>query len=174
MKLNEELVDAIVEKYIKNKDVISFGTSKASEQLIKRIAVKIEEKDEKIYVVPASLRLASIASDLELEIVTLNEKEIDVAFEFAEFADEEFNFVKMDALSLIKDKMIGQSAAELIVLCDYDKFEKRLKVIPFEVVSFGWQRTEIQLGALGNAKLRKHNGKVFRTETGNRTFYWLC
>ena len=167
MKLSEELVDAIVEKYIKNKDVISFGTSKASEQLIKRIAVKIEEKDEKIYVVPASLRLASIASDLGMEIVTLNEKEVDVAFEFADHADEQFNFVKMDASSLIKDKMIGQSAAELIVLCEQNKFEKHLKVIPFEVALFGWKRTEIQLGALGNSKLRKHNGKVFKSETGN-------
>ena len=167
MKLNDELVEAIVDKYIKDKDVISFGTSKASEQLIKRIAIKIEEKNEKVCVVPSSLRMASIASELGLEIVTLDEKEVDVAIEFADYVDEQFNFVKMDASSLIKDKMIGQSAAELIVICEHDKFEKRLKVIPFEVASFGWKRTEIQLGALGKAKLRKHNSKVFRTETGN-------
>src|SRR3989344_4558809 len=113
----DEIVDAVIDKYLKNGQVLALGSSKAGEALLKKIAFKIEEKDMDVSIVPTSMSMASIAASLNVPIATLDEGEVDVAIEFAGICDENFNFVKEDSYSLVRDKMIAQSAAEFIVVC---------------------------------------------------------
>lgn len=167
--LEEEIIEALIEKYLRNNAMIALGTSTHSETFLKKIALKITEKELKVKIVPTSLELATLCTSLKLPIASINDREIDVAFEFASMVDNQFNFVKRDSKSLIRDKMIAQSATELIVVAEKKDYVKRLQgVIPFEIDSFGAERTLLQLDEFGEASFRlKENGERFTTESGN-------
>ncbi|HLD58146.1 MAG TPA: ribose 5-phosphate isomerase A [archaeon] len=168
MVLKEETIEALALRYIKPGMILSFGASQESEVFLKKIAFMMEEKKIKLSVVPTSHAIAKILSDLHIPKASLNEHEIDLAFEFASQIDFDFNYIKTDSLSFIRDKMIAQSAEELIVIADKKNFVQRLHgIVPCEIVHFGCQRTIVQLEKLGRVKLRKINEKEVRTETNH-------
>jgi len=168
MVLKEETIEALALRYIKPGMILSFGASQESEVFLKKIAFMMEEKKIKLSVVPTSHAIAKILSDLHIPKASLNEHEIDLAFEFASQIDFDFNYIKTDSLSFIRDKMIAQSAEELIVIADKKNFVQRLHgIVPCEIVHFGCQRTIVQLEKLGQVKLRKINEKEVRTETNH-------
>ena len=103
-----------------------------------------------------------------MEMTSLNEDEIDVAFEFVDQIDNDFNFIKRNSYSLVRDKMIAQSAATLVAMVEHGGTGRKLQGrIPFEIASFGWKRTVNQLEMFGSARLRAENGVTFKTESGN-------
>jgi ribose 5-phosphate isomerase A len=124
--INERLVELIINKYIKHGDVVAFGSSIHAERFVKKMALKAETENLHIQIVPTSARIAEIAHSLGLNIVSIEECEIDVAIEFAEIIDHDFNYVKRDTLSLVRDKMVAQSAAKLIVIAPKENFVKQI------------------------------------------------
>ena len=169
--MNEPTIEGLIARYVKDGDVVSIGTSELGEKFVKKLALALE--DEKIPIndiefIPTSMRMATVASSLGIQIADINDKEIDVAIEFADAADENFNFIKRHSSSLVRDKMISQSAAILVSICNEKNMMKRLRgTIPFEVSTFGWKRTLNQLDAYGAARRREKGGVPFHTETGN-------
>lgn len=168
MALKEEIVEAILGKYVKENTVVSFGSGEHSEQFVKKIAFRIETDGLNVKVIPTSAHIAGILSELNIPTTTLNETEIDLAIEFVDLVDRHFNFIKRDSLSLVRDKMIAQSAEELLVITAEKNYVKNLAgIIPFEITSFGWKRTLTQLQKFGDASLRMQAAKPFTTETNN-------
>lgn len=166
--MNERNITNAIDRYISKQDTVAIGTSEMGEKFLKKLAVLNEKKKLDIRFVPTSTRLAAVASSFGLEIVSLDEEEIDVAIEFVDQVDENFNFIKRHSHSLVRDKMIAQSAANLIVVCEKWNLVKKLSgSIPFEISSFGANRTLNQLENLGNAKLRVKHGNVLKTESNN-------
>ncbi len=165
--MEEKLAEFLIDKYVKKGNIIGIGTSKEGEAFLKKLSEK-KYSDLKIKIVPTSTKLAGIIASFGLNISNISEKEVDIAIEFVDLADEEFNFIKRDSHSLIRDKMIGQSAAELIIVLKKKNLVKKLfGKIPYEIVTFGWRRTLIQLENYGNATLRKIKGQPKKSETGN-------
>ena len=168
MNWEDDIIEALLSKYVKSNQVVAFGTSEISEKFLKNVAMKIESENFIIEIAPSSLDLASIAASLGLKIANIDEKEVDVAIEFASCADEDFTFIKKDTSSLVRDKMIAQSAIEMLVVCAEENFKKSVHgVIPFEIAPFGWKRTLTQLDELGEAKIREFRNDFFKTEGGN-------
>ncbi len=169
--LKDEHIEDFIVKNIKSGDTVSIGTSKLGTVFLKKLALAIEREEidlKGISFVPTSNELAEVASQLKLPITNLNDSEIDVAVEFVSAVDWDFNFIKRESFSLVRDKMIAQSAATLFVVCEEENFSKTLRgKIPFEVAPFGWKRTLNQLSMFGNAKLVEDNGKPQKTESGN-------
>jgi ribose 5-phosphate isomerase A len=171
MVLQEKHIEGLIARYVKDKDTISIGSGKHGETFLKKLAFAIEDDGIDLWdirIVPTSLPMAAIASQLKIPIVSLNEEEIDVAVEFVDAVDEEYNFLKRDSSSLVRDKMIAESAAILIAVAEEKNFVKKLKGrMPFEISTFGWQRTINQLEKMGTAKLRVINDRPFKTESGH-------
>ncbi|MCX6799246.1 MAG: ribose 5-phosphate isomerase A [Candidatus Diapherotrites archaeon] len=168
MSLREETIEALVAKYVGNNMVLSFGTGRHALRFIKRLAFKIEEEGLRVRVVPTSKDIALLLSDLRIPTASVNDDEIDLAIEFVDLADQGFNYVKRESSSLVRDKMIAQSAADLIVVTREQNYVKHLHGwIPFETCVFGWKRTLLQLEKLGEARLRIHDGRPFKTETSH-------
>ena len=170
--MHEQHIQDLIARYIKDGDVVSVGSSALGEKFISKLAMALEEENVPIYsveFVPTSMRSAEIASSLGLPIADINEKEIDVAIEFADQVDKEFNFIKRDSKSFVRDKMIAQSAGTLVLVAEESAMVERLKgMIPFEVATFGWKRTLNQLDVFGKARLRLRQDKnPFKTETGH-------
>lgn len=169
MALDERIVEAIVERYIKNDTVLAVGTGSQNEVFLRQIALKAHEKEFNISIVPTSVKLAEIASSLKLKIVSINDNEIDLSIEFADLVDKDFNFISRQTHSLVRDKMVGQSAAEMLVIAETKNYVKRLYgVIPYEVAVFGAKHSLIRLDQFGKAKFRlNEKGERYMTETGH-------
>lgn len=160
----ETLLADLADRYVKDQDVMAVGTGQASMVLLKKIALVCERKKIGVSVVPTSKAVAVVASQLQLPLADINELEIDVAFEFATQVDQNFNFIKHDSASLVRDKMIAQGATELIVIAPHDAFVGQFSApVAFEIVPFGWKRTINQLQKLGPSERRD----AFLTESGN-------
>jgi ribose 5-phosphate isomerase A len=168
MALGEEAIEALVAKYVSGNMVLSFGTGNESTAFMKKLALRIEEDDLRVSVVPTNRRIAEIAQELGIETASLNDREIDLAIEFVDRVDPEFNFIELESGSFVRDKMIAQSAAELIVIAEEKNYGLPLGgKIPFETCTFGWKRTMMQLEKLGSTRIREKNGRPFKTETGH-------
>lgn len=176
--ISEHHMEQLIVKYVKSGDTVSIGTSHIGEDFLKKLALALEQDHidlSDVNFVPTSHKLAIIASQLKIPIANLNDSEIDVAIEFVDAIDEDFNFIKRNSYSLIRDKMIAQSAGVLVAICDNKNYSKIISGrIPFEISSFGHKRTLNQLSMLGKSQLVLDNGKPRKTETGNYIAEVLC
>ncbi len=166
--LSEQVIEAIVRKYVDNKEVIAIGTSETTPNILKKFAYYIEEKGTENYFIPTSTNNSLLLTKLGLKTKSIDEEEIDLAIEFSEQIDWEFNYLKRESLSLVRDKMIAKSAEELVVVAEEKNYVQKLtKKVAIEITPFGWKKTMLHLQGLGKAELRKIDNLPFRTETGN-------
>ena len=169
MALNEAAIEAIIERFIKEDTILAVGTGPQNEQFLKQIALEAAHKGIEIRVVPTSMKLTEIATSLGLKIASINDAEIGLSIEFADLIDKDFNFISRQTHSLVRDKMVGQSAAEMLVIADEKNYVKRLSgAIPYEITNFGAKHSLIRLDEFGRAKFRlNEKGEKFVTETGH-------
>ena len=160
--------EEFVKKYLKNETILAIGTSSLGEKFLKKLALTLEESNKKIKIMPSSTNIAIVAKSLGFDLVSINKTEVDIAIEFVSQVNEEFNFIKSNSTSLIRDKMIAQSSELFFVVCNEKNFVKQLNAsIVFEISAFGWERTVNQLDQLGKAVIRKFGEEFIKTETGN-------
>lgn len=167
--MSEEVLDTFIARYVKSGQIISIGTGTHSLTLLKKIAFAIEdEKLKNIQLIPTSQSIGIAASSFGIPVCALDEHQLDVAFEFASAADTYFNYLKSDSTSLIRDKMIAQSAKELIVMTDAARFhELSAGVVTVEISQFGYRRTLMQLQPFGEVNLRMRGKEIAKTESGH-------
>lgn len=166
--METEAIEGLIAKYVHNGSVVSVGASHLGEQFLRQLVWRLEQHNLEILFVPTSIHLAELASELKLPLASIDEHEIDLAIDFASQVDEQYNFLKTDSHSLVRDKMIGQSADELIVACEKNGFVHRLNgAMAVEIAAFGYRRTLLQLEKLGKTALKTVNGKPFETESQN-------
>jgi ribose 5-phosphate isomerase A len=166
--LSEDQVDAFVTRYVKNDQVLAVGTNQLGELFLKKVALWCEQNKWSVQIIPTSTSQIQTANSFHLPLTTLNEREVDVAIEFVAQADHDFNFIKRYSTSLIRDKMIGQSAGELIAILPEPDFREKLGgIVPFEISSFGWKRTLLLLEQVGRVNHSKYANEPPKTESGH-------
>jgi len=166
--ISEERLEEFAAKYLKKGDIAAVGSDSLGERMLRKIALKSHEHALGVQVVPTSTHIASLCHSLHLPLANINDHEIDLAFESARVIDKFFNFVKQDTHSLVRDKMIAQSAGELIVIAEGGMLSESISgEIPFEISQFGWKRTVMQLQKLGNARVRLAGKTYAKTEMGH-------
>lgn len=166
--LSEEHVDAFLTKYIKSGQVVAVGTNQLGELFLKKIGLLCEQNKWEISIIPTSTGQIHTAQAFHLPITTLNEREVDVAFEFVDQADSDYNFIKQRSTSLVRDKMIAQSAGELIAILPEKNFVEKLHgLVPMEISTFGWKRTLLLLEQIGKVDFSKYSKEPFKTESGH-------
>ncbi|MEM0359737.1 MAG: ribose 5-phosphate isomerase A [Candidatus Diapherotrites archaeon] len=169
MPLDERIIEAIAERYIHDGMVLAVGTGPQNLVFLKQIALKAHEKGYQLSIVPTSVKIAEVAASLKMKIASINTADIDLSIEFADIIDKNFNFISRLTTSLVRDKMVGQSAAEMLVIAKESTYVKRLYgIIPYEVDVFGAVHSLVRLDQFGKAKFRLNkNGEKYLTETGN-------
>ncbi len=166
--LSEDQVDAFVSRYVKDGHVVAVGTNQLGELFLKKLGLLCETNRWNIQVIPTSASQIATAKTFHLPLTTLNEREVDVAFEFVDQADGDYNFLKRYSTSLIRDKMIAQSAAELVAILPAKENVDRLHgSIPIEISSFGWKRTLLLLERVGRVDYQKYTLEPMKTESGH-------
>lgn len=168
MDILDEHVEGLLTRYIKDNMIVSFGTGPINEKFIRKLALYIERNDLNIKIIPTSHKLGSICKELKLKTANLDEENVDLAFDFVDQVDDDFNYISNETTSLVRDKMIAQEASEFIVTCHENNFVQKLnKTILLEVSQFAINKTLLQVMNLGEAKICIQNGELKMSETGN-------
>ncbi len=166
--LEDEQVEALLYKYVKPESILSFGTGESNENFLKKLGLFVNEHNMNIKVVPTSHKIGILCNELGIKTESLDEVEIDLAFDFVDQVDEDFNYISNETTSLIRDKMIAVDAAEMIVVCEEKGFVTQMKYnFRVEVSNFAFNKTLYQLMNLGEAQAWKENGELVKSETGH-------
>jgi len=160
-------------EYIREGMVVGLGSGTTAFYAIQKIGEKVKA-GLKIRAVATSLQSESIAKELKIPLIPLNETEgvdsIDVAFDGADEVDTKGNLIKGGGGSLLREKIIAYASKRFHVMVDDSKLVERLGRVslPVEIIPFGATLTLKHLKSLGcEPVLRKSNGKYFITDNGN-------
>ena len=166
--MHEQTIEELVAKYIPADSVVALGTSHLAEIFLKKLAFRTLTENESFQLVPTSMRLAALAAELHIPITSIDEHEIDVAIDFVDLIDRDYNFLKSDSHSLIRDKMICQCATDFIAISERKNLVTKLSgKVGFEIAQFGHRHTLTELSRFGKTEMKKEGKKDFKTESGN-------
>ena len=156
-------------KLIKNNDVVAIGTSDLENNFLNELIKQLIIIKKDVYFVPTTTMQAKTLHDLSQKTISLTDREIDVAIEFIDQIDQYFNFIKRRTKSFIRDKMISQSALNLVVVTDkYNLVPEIDADVYLEISTFAWQRTILNLQSYGFARVVLDSADNFvKTEIGH-------
>jgi ribose 5-phosphate isomerase A len=128
------------------KDIVGFATSKETCDEAKRLGIPL------------------IADELP--------RDIDITIDGADEVDPQLNVIKGGGGAHLREKIVAQASARLVIVVDEGKLSDRLGTkhsLPVEVLEFGWRSQERFLKKLGaRISIRKNkHGEQFVTDSGN-------
>lgn len=167
--MNIQAIIKEFDEYINNGNIIAIGTSRYDTEFVDEFVKYLQFKKKDVSFVATTSRQAAQLANLGQKVVSLNDREIDVGIEFVDQVDLDFNFIKKETRSFIRDKMISQSALNLITVCDKADIVDRIsKDVSVEISSFAWERTIFNLQSYGLARVVLDiDGNIIKTETGH-------
>jgi len=121
--------------------------------------------------VPTSVQTERHAERVGIPLVTLGERaRIDLTIDGADEVSPELDLIKGAGGALLREKMVAQASARLVIIADERKRVERLgtvSALPVEVVPWGWEAHVAFLRAWGGeARLRAKGGEPIRSDNG--------
>lgn len=167
--MNLPLIVSEFFKEVKNNNVIAIAPFSKDLEFISLLVDLSKKENINLYYIAVNAKQAKHYTSLFQKMVSLNDKEIDVALELADQVDYFNNFIKIKTNSFIRDKMISQSALKLVVLTNTKKYVPEITSdVCVEISTFAWQRTVIHLQSFGLAQvLYDENSDFIKTEIGH-------
>jgi len=100
---------------------------------------------------------------------------LDLTIDGADEIDPHFNVIKGGGGALLREKIVAQASARMIIVADESKLSDRLGTrfsLPVEVLQFGWRSQSQFLESLGaSVAVRKNaDGTTLLTDSGNFIF----
>ncbi len=156
-------------KKVKENDTIAIGGFGGESDFIDEMVKILLINKKEVVFVPTTSTQAKQLHNLGQKTISLNNKEIDVAIEFVDQVDQYYNFAKKRTTSFIRDKMIAQSALNLILATqDYNVVDDINCDIYVEISTFAWQRTILNLQSYGLARIVMDTSEnIIKTEIGH-------
>lgn len=173
-KEEKELVAKKVASFVKDGDVIGFGSGSTSFLAIKEIAKRTQEENLNIIAIPTSYEIKMLCMSLGIQTASIMEKRPDWCFDGADEVSPEGWLIKGRGAAMFKEKLNIASSSKTYILVDNSKIVNKLcekfpipvEVFP-EAISFVKEKL-LELGA-SSCKLRlavKKDGPVV-TEDNN-------
>lgn len=123
--------------------------------------------------VPTSVRTAERSRELGIPLAEMHEgAPLDLTVDGADEVDPSLDLIKGLGGALLREKMVAQASAQLIIMVDDSKVVARLGTkapLPVEVVTFGWQAQLPFLRGLGAEPTLRvaADGSPFVSDNGN-------
>ena len=162
--------------FVKNGMVVGLGTGSTSDFFHKALAREIKEGRLKdIRGVPTSRHAEAAALRLGIPLATLAQcPRPDVTVDGADEIDPGLRLIKGLGGALLREKIVAQNSAQMVVIADASKTSPRLGLkspLPVEVTPFGHETHEAFFRTLGaTATIRRKDGAVFVTDNGNHIY----
>ena len=152
--------------------LIGLGTGSTAKYAIQAVGERLRDGTlSDIRAVVTSEASRAMAEALNIPLVELTGRTLDVAIDGMDELDPNLNAIKGLGGALTREKIVEACADLLILVGDETKRVKNLgerAPIPVEVVPFGWRATREKLSALGcRPTLRVRNNETFVTDNGN-------
>ena len=160
-------------EFLQSGMIIGLGTGSTAIFATRRIARRIQSGDLcDVLAVPTSLATEAAALELGIPLTTLAEQpRIDITIDGADEVDPDFNLIKGGGGALLREKIVAQATARLVIVVDDSKLVDRLGrtwAVPVEVIPFGWQSQAAYLQSLGAAPVLRQDGdQPYQTDQGN-------
>jgi ribose 5-phosphate isomerase A len=154
--------------------VVGLGTGSTAIHATRGIATALQQNALRDIVGFATSR-AIWQEAVRLGIPMLTEdmpRAIDLTIDGADEIDPDLNLIKGGGGALLREKLVAQASARVIIVVDDSKLSPRLGTrfaLPVEVMQFGWQSQQRFLESLGPEVTVRHtrDGAVFLTDQGN-------
>lgn len=175
--INKEKKEEIAKKissYVKDGDVIGFGSGSTSFLAIKEIAKKVKEENLSITAIPTSIEVKMLCLELDIQTASIMEKRPDWCFDGADEVSPEGWIIKGRGAAMFKEKLNILASEKAYILVDDSKFVDKLCdkfPIPVEVFPEAVSYVKEELIKLGATKCNvrmavKKDGPVI-TENNN-------
>ncbi|MDP9114617.1 MAG: ribose-5-phosphate isomerase RpiA [Acidobacteriota bacterium] len=157
---------------IKDGMVVGLGTGSTAKFAVDAIGVRVKS-GLKILGIPTSGQTAAQARSLGIPLGELSaDRRVDLTIDGADEVDiHSLDLIKGRGGALLREKIVASVSDCFVIVVDESKLVERLgqRVLPIEVVPFGWEATAQKLRQLGAVPtLRKSNEReAFMSEGGH-------
>jgi len=157
--------------FIKEGAVVGLGTGTTATNFINTLAKKCS-KGFFVKTVASSTDSFELAKKLNIPTIDLDKIDlIDIYIDGADEVDANKNMIKGKGGALLREKILANSSAKVLIMIDYTKYVKKLgkALLPVAITSFGYNLTKNNLEKLGYfSEFRKdENSNLFITENNN-------
>lgn len=173
---NEKLIAAKkIASYVKDGDVIGFGSGSTSFLAVQEIAKKIKKENINITAIPTSNEIRMVCVSLGIPVATINDVKPDWGFDGADEVSANGWLIKGRGGAMFNEKLIMSNSPKTYIIVDQSKFVTRLCQnfpIPVECVPQAYKSVATKLYDLGAEKVHlRLSGKAkdgpIITENGN-------
>jgi ribose 5-phosphate isomerase A len=160
---------------IQNGQTIGVGTGSTAEFFIDYLSERIKNEKLSIKGVATSKKSFEKSSSAGIELIDPNKiKTLDLCVDGADEIDPQNRMVKGGGGALLREKIIANTASQMIVIVDeskcvthFGKFPLALEILPFAHLATGY--TLEKKGFKGSFR-KKENGSFFLTDNNNLIF----
>lgn len=158
--------------FVKTGMKIGLGTGSTVKHTVIELGRRMSEEGLEIVGVPTSLATEEIATKVGIPLVELSEIDgLDIVIDGADEYDPDFQLIKGGGAALLREKIVAQESAAMVVVADARKRVKTLGAfpLPIEVTPFSHEATVRSLSRLLDCRVNIRmagNGPVI-TDNGN-------
>ena len=169
----KEIIAKQILKYVKDGDVIGFGSGSTSYLTAIEISKYIKENNINIKAITTSSTMEKICKELKIKTTTLEKDKIDWSFDGADEVDENSWLIKGLGGALLKEKINIKSSPRNFILIDKSKMVKKLGKkcpVPIEVKKKDVKKVTEELKKMNVKKIENRlakDGKKYVTDNGN-------
>jgi ribose 5-phosphate isomerase A len=164
-------------KYVESGMVVGLGTGSTADQFLQALARALTAgKVTGIRGVPTSVQSERRARELGIPLSTLAETpRCDVTIDGADEIDPNLDLIKGLGGALLREKVVAQNSAKLVIIADAGKVVERLglkAMLPVEVVRFAHEAQVPYLRDLGAEPVLRQGAdrSTFVTDNGNHIY----
>lgn len=161
-------------KLVEDGMVLGLGTGSTVAHFLELLGEKLDAgllRD--VSGVPSSIRTGREARQAGIPLTSLGEHaQLDLTVDGADEVSPDLDLIKGMGGALVREKMVAQASARLVIIADQGKAVQRLGTrspLPVEVVDWGWSGHVFFLEAMGaEVSVRKFDeGPPFKSDNGN-------
>ncbi len=161
-------------KLVKDGMVIGLGTGSTAALFIRELGNRIQEEELTVFGIPTSFEAKMLAMQYGIPLVTLDEYDVDIAFDGADEVEKKTLFlIKGGGGCHTQEKIVDYNANKFVVLVDESKLVKKLGEkfpIPVEVIPSAYRVVMRALSEMGGEAVirlgERKRGPVI-TDNGN-------
>lgn len=154
--------------------VLGLGTGSTVAHFLELLGEKLDRGElREVVGVPSSIRTGREARQAGIPLTSLAEHpRLDLTVDGADEVTPSLDLIKGMGGALLREKMVAQASARLLIIADSDKAVERLGTrsqLPVEVVDWGWSGHVAVLEAQGATVFvrRFDDGPPFKSDNGN-------
>jgi ribose 5-phosphate isomerase A len=151
---------------------VGLGTGSTVTHTVAELGRRIREEGLVIQGIPTSVATQNQAIAEGIPLLDWADCDgLDIVIDGADEFDGDFNLIKGGGGALLREKIVAESSASMVVVADSSKRVDVLGAfaLPIEVNPYGWQQTMRRISAIcsGPVSLRQNEGEDFLTDNGN-------